>query len=54
MAPGRTAARIEMLDGFNSGWIHFQNQATEHVFGSLTLSDALGPLMDSKSLGHPV
>jgi NAD(P)H dehydrogenase (quinone) len=51
-APDRTAPRIEMLDGFNSGWIEFQRQGTEHVFGRLTLTDALGPLVDSISLGR--
>jgi uncharacterized protein YbjT (DUF2867 family) len=52
-APERTAPRIDMLDGFNSGWIEFQIQGTEHVFGRLTLTDALGPLVDSLSMGRP-
>jgi NAD(P)H dehydrogenase (quinone) len=44
-APDRTEARIEMLDGFNSGWIRFQDQGTVHVRGSVTLRDALAPLV---------
>jgi uncharacterized protein YbjT (DUF2867 family) len=52
-APGRTAPRIEMLDGFNSGWIQFQSQGAEHVLGSLTLTEVLEPLVNSKSLRRP-
>jgi NAD(P)H dehydrogenase (quinone) len=35
-APDRTAPRIEMLDGFNSGWIDFEGTGTEHVRGTRT------------------
>jgi len=41
MAPDRTAPRIEMLDGFNSGWIDFDPQAAEHHRGRHTLEDVL-------------
>jgi NAD(P)H dehydrogenase (quinone) len=25
--------RIQMLDGFNEGWIKFEQDGTEHMFG---------------------
>ena len=37
----RTGPRVEMLDGFNSGWIDFDPQAKEHLSGSHTLEDVL-------------
>jgi uncharacterized protein YbjT (DUF2867 family) len=43
--PERTAPRIEMLDGFNSGWIDFQGEGAKRALGRLTLADALGPLV---------
>jgi uncharacterized protein YbjT (DUF2867 family) len=33
----RTAPRIAMLDGFNSGWIRFEGGTTEHVSGRIPL-----------------
>ncbi len=36
MAPGTTGAYEEMLDGFNSGWIHFGVPGTESVAGRTT------------------
>ena len=38
----RTGGRIEMLEGFNSGWIDFENGAgnTEHVLGEVTMEEA--------------
>ena len=36
MPANRTASRIEMLDGFNSGWIDFEQKGTEHFRGSCT------------------
>jgi NAD(P)H dehydrogenase (quinone) len=39
--PDRTAVRIEMLDGFNSGWIDFEQTATEHVTGRRSMPDVL-------------
>jgi uncharacterized protein YbjT (DUF2867 family) len=41
MAPDRTGPRIEMLDGFNAGWIDFQRVGTEHVLGRTTLDEVL-------------
>ena len=41
----RTGPRIEMLDGFNSGWIGFEGKESEHVVGRITLEDALRPLL---------
>jgi NAD(P)H dehydrogenase (quinone) len=41
----KTAYRIEMLDGFNSGYISFGVPATEHVTGTIPLEDALKSLL---------
>jgi len=49
MAPDRTAPRIEMLDGFNSGWIDFDPRATEHVRGSHTLEDTFRAFVEKES-----
>ncbi|BDI31042.1 nucleoside-diphosphate sugar epimerase [Capsulimonas corticalis] len=40
-APDKTAPRIEMLDGFNSGWITFEGDGAEHIVGSVTMEEAL-------------
>jgi NAD(P)H dehydrogenase (quinone) len=45
MPKGRTAPRIEMLDGFNTGWIDFERTGTEPFKGSLTLEDVLRVLI---------
>src|SRR3546814_14592037 len=37
MPADRTAPRIAMLDGFNSGWIGFEKRSTEHVCGRIPL-----------------
>ena len=37
MPEGRTEPRAEMVDGFNSGWIHFGVPGTEHVTGATSL-----------------
>jgi uncharacterized protein YbjT (DUF2867 family) len=37
MPEGRTAPRAEMVDGFNSGWIHFGVPGAEHVDGATPL-----------------
>src|SRR6204780_721546 len=37
MPEGRTEPRAEMVDGFNSGWIHFGGPGTEHATGATTL-----------------
>jgi NAD(P)H dehydrogenase (quinone) len=42
---GSTALRIEMLDGFNSGWIDFERTGTESLQGKTTLEDVLQKLI---------
>jgi len=44
-APDRTAPRIEMLDGFNSGWIDFEKTGTEHFKGDRTQEDVFRHLV---------
>jgi NAD(P)H dehydrogenase (quinone) len=44
MPEGRTEARAEMVDGFNSGWIHFGVPGTEHVTGTTSLTTVLAKL----------
>ena len=44
MPEGRTAPRAEMVDGFNSGWIHFGVPRTEHVDGVTPLRAAITQL----------
>jgi NAD(P)H dehydrogenase (quinone) len=46
MAPDRTSSRIEMLDGFNSGWIDFERVGTEHVQGTCTLEQTFKRLLE--------
>jgi NAD(P)H dehydrogenase (quinone) len=41
MTEGRTAPRAEMVDGFNSGWIHFGVTGTEHVVGRTSLREVI-------------
>jgi len=45
MAPDRTAPRIEMLDGFNSGWIDFNPGAAEHLRGRRTQEEVFRDLL---------
>jgi len=47
MPADRTAPRIEMLDGFNSGWIEFEKGGTEHVLGSTSLEQALREIVQN-------
>lgn len=44
-APDRTAARIEMLDGFNSGWIEFERGRTEYSQGSCAMEEVFRNLL---------
>lgn len=37
--------RIQMLDGFNAGWIKFESDHTEHVKGQIPLRSVLGGLL---------
>jgi hypothetical protein len=39
------AARAEMVDGFNSGWIHFGVFGIEHVGGETTLREVITQLV---------
>ena len=45
MPEGRTAPRAEMVDGFNSGWIHFGVPGTEHVNGITPLREVITQLV---------
>ena len=45
MPEGRTAPRAEMVDGFNSGWIHFGVAGTEHVDGATPLREVITQLV---------
>jgi NAD(P)H dehydrogenase (quinone) len=45
MPEGRTAPRAEMVDGFNSGWIHFGVPGTEHVDGTTPLREVITQLV---------
>jgi NAD(P)H dehydrogenase (quinone) len=45
MPEGRTAPRVEMVDGFNSGWIHFGVPGTEHVDGATPLREVITQLV---------
>ena len=38
------APRVEMLDGFNSGWIDFEPGVHEHVVGTTPYETVLGEL----------
>lgn len=42
---GRTAPRIEMVDGFNSGWIDFERTGTESFKGKQTIEDVFTKLI---------
>ena len=44
MPEGRTELRAEMVDGFNSGWIHFGVPGTEHVKGTTSLTSVIAKL----------
>ena len=45
-SPDRTAPRIEMLDGFNSGWIDFEGgPGTEHFRGTRTQEEVFQDLI---------
>ena len=45
MPEGRTEPRAEMVDGFNSGWIHFGVVGTEHIKGSTGLTSVVAKLV---------
>ncbi|HSY34837.1 MAG TPA: NmrA family NAD(P)-binding protein [Acidobacteriaceae bacterium] len=45
MPEGRTSPRAEMVDGFNSGWIHFGVPGTEHFVGTTPLRQVIAQLV---------
>ena len=45
MPQGRTAPRAEMVDAFNSGWIHFGVAGTEHMDGTTPLHEVIAHLV---------
>ena len=47
-AEDRTAPRIEMLDGFNSGWIDFAGNGADHFKGTTTLEEVITSLITKK------
>jgi NAD(P)H dehydrogenase (quinone) len=44
MPEGRTEPRAEMVDGFNSGWIHFGVSGAEHITGTTSLTSVIAKL----------
>jgi hypothetical protein len=44
MPEGRTEPRAEMVDGFNSGWIHFGVPGSERVTGTTSLTSVIAKL----------
>jgi len=48
-AEDRTAPRIAMLDGFNSGWIDFEGGGVERFKGKVTLEEVLKSLVVKNS-----
>jgi NAD(P)H dehydrogenase (quinone) len=49
MPEGRTEPRAEMVDGFNSGWIHFGVAGTEHITGNTSLTSVIAKLVANGS-----
>jgi uncharacterized protein YbjT (DUF2867 family) len=49
MPEGRTELRAEMVDGFNSGWIHFGVPGTEHITGATSLTSVIANLVANGS-----
>jgi hypothetical protein len=39
------ALRIQMLDGFNEGWIRFEGSPATHICGTLSIADVLKTLV---------
>ncbi len=48
MPEDRTSPRIEMVEGFNSGWIHFGVPGTEHITRKTELTTVLQTLAAGK------
>jgi NAD(P)H dehydrogenase (quinone) len=49
MPPERTGPRMEMVDGFNSGWIEFEKVNCEAVKGRTTIEEALRKLVSRQA-----
>jgi len=49
MPEGRTEPRAEMVDGFNSSWIHFGVAGTEHFTGTTSLTSVIAKLAADES-----
>jgi hypothetical protein len=49
MPKGLTEPRADMVDGFNSGWIHFGVPGTEHVTGTTSLASVIAKLVANGS-----
>jgi uncharacterized protein YbjT (DUF2867 family) len=45
MPEGRTEPRAEMVDAFNSGWIHFGVPGAEHITGTTSLTSVIAKLV---------
>jgi len=43
----KTELRIQMLDGFNSGWMDFGVEGTEHVKGTVSLEEVVKSLVET-------
>lgn len=41
--------RIQMIDGFNEGWIDFEGNGIEHRKGTTSLNDAIKQLVAERS-----
>lgn len=41
--------RIQMIDGFNEGWIDFESNGIEHRRGSTTLDEAIAQLVSARA-----
>jgi NAD(P)H dehydrogenase (quinone) len=46
MPQGRTEPRAEMVDAFNSGWIHFGVAGTERITGTTSLTSVIAKLVE--------
>jgi uncharacterized protein YbjT (DUF2867 family) len=44
-----TGERIEMVEGFNSGWIDFQGDGAERIKGKVTLEEVIRRLIAKNS-----
>lgn len=45
--------RMQMLDGFNAGWIDFPDRGAHARKGSISLDQAVAALVDESLQGHP-